>query len=45
MKCICKQNTQRDGPHWLKIRCGDEEKIRLLEELDLSSIANEILQL
>lgn len=45
MKCSCKQNTQRDGPLWLKVRCGEEEKVKSLEELDLSIIADAIVQL
>lgn len=45
MKCSCKRNTQRDGLDWVKIRCGDEEKVKSVEELDLLSITNEIVQL
>lgn len=44
-KCICKRNTQRDGPDWVKLRCGDKEKIHSLEELDILNIASEIVQL
>lgn len=45
VKCVCKRNTQRDAPDWVKVRCGDDEKIKTLEELDLLNIANEIVQL
>lgn len=45
LKCSCKRNSQRDGPDWVKIRCGDKDKINSLEELDLFNIANEIVQL
>lgn len=47
MKCVCKRNnnSQRDAPDWVKVRCGDDEKIKSLDELDLVNIASEIVQL
>lgn len=45
LKCVCKRSAQREGPDWVKIRCGDKEKINNLEELDLFNIATEIVQL
>lgn len=45
VKCSCKRNTQRDAPDWVKLRCGDSEKVKSLEELDLTNIASEIVQL
>lgn len=44
-KCTCKRSLQGNGPDWVKIRCGDAEKIDNLEELDLLNIANEVVQL
>lgn len=45
VKCTCKRNIQRDAPNWIKVRCGDVEKIKSLQELDFMKIASEILQL
>nr|CAI5862901.1 unnamed protein product [Callosobruchus analis] len=42
-KCFCKRGTLKDG--YLKITCGEEEKISTLEELDLLNVANELGQL
>lgn len=44
-KCTCKRNLQRDGTEWIKLICGEKEKIDYLDELDLLNIANEIVQL
>ncbi|KAF5295990.1 hypothetical protein FQA39_LY12762 [Lamprigera yunnana] len=43
--CVCKHGPHRDGPDWIKIRCGDTVPVNYLEELDLLNIANEIVQL
>ncbi|KAL3277199.1 hypothetical protein HHI36_012550 [Cryptolaemus montrouzieri] len=44
-KCECKRsNAQKGLADFLKIKCGDTEKITELEELDLLNIASEIIQ-
>lgn len=45
VKCSCKRSAQRDSSDWVKVRCGEDEKVEDLEELDLTNIANEIVQL
>ncbi|CAH1961224.1 unnamed protein product [Acanthoscelides obtectus] len=42
-KCFCKRGTQKDG--YLKVSCGEEEKISTLEEIDLLNVADELGQL
>ncbi|XP_018330847.1 adhesion G protein-coupled receptor A3-like [Agrilus planipennis] len=44
-KCLCREVPQKDKLVWTKLRCGDTEKIKHLDELDLLNIANEILYL
>ncbi|KAF2882773.1 hypothetical protein ILUMI_23397 [Ignelater luminosus] len=43
--CVCKHSSQRDGPDWIKVRCGDIVPVNSLDELDLLNIASEIVQL
>ncbi|KAB0802967.1 hypothetical protein PPYR_05153 [Photinus pyralis] len=43
--CVCKHSTHREGPDWIKVRCGDTVPVSYLEELDLLNIASEIVQL
>lgn len=44
-KCICKRSTQKDGANYLKMKCGDIEKVLHLDELELLNIASELVQL
>ncbi|XP_030755587.1 adhesion G protein-coupled receptor A3 isoform X2 [Sitophilus oryzae] len=44
-KCTCKPNSQRDGANYLKMTCGETEKISHLDELELLNIASELFQL
>lgn len=45
-KCDCKKNNAQKGfSDFLKLKCGDTEKISELDEIDLLNIANEIIQL
>ncbi|KAK5649954.1 hypothetical protein RI129_000983 [Pyrocoelia pectoralis] len=43
--CACKHSVHREGPDWIKVRCGDTVPVSYLEELDLLNIASEIVQL
>lgn len=43
-KCICKKSNQGNGPDW-KVRCGDRDKISSLEEVNLTSFHDEVVQL
>ncbi|XP_017780514.1 PREDICTED: adhesion G protein-coupled receptor A3 [Nicrophorus vespilloides] len=44
-KCSCKRSPQRDGSDWVKIRCGDTERLTYIEDDDFLNIANEVVQL
>lgn len=44
-KCVCKANSQKDSGNFVKMTCGDTEKITHLDELELLNIANELVQL
>lgn len=44
-KCICKQSIQRNGREWMKIKCGEMDKVNNFEELDLLNVANDLIQL
>ncbi|XP_019760183.2 adhesion G protein-coupled receptor A3 isoform X2 [Dendroctonus ponderosae] len=44
-KCVCKANIQKDSGNFVKITCGETEKITHLDELELLNIANELVQL
>lgn len=44
-KCVCKRSNIGNGPEWLKIRCGDKEKVNSLDELHLNDFYNEVVQL
>ncbi|XP_044756189.1 adhesion G protein-coupled receptor A3 [Coccinella septempunctata] len=45
-KCDCKKNNAQKGfSDFLKLKCGDTEKISEFDEIDLLNIANEIIQL
>ncbi|XP_050304221.1 adhesion G protein-coupled receptor A3 [Anthonomus grandis grandis] len=44
-KCSCKVNSQRDGGNYLKMTCGEKEKITHLDELELLNTASELVQL
>lgn len=43
IKCSCRHSSQRED--WIKVNCGDLEKIRNFDELDFSNITNLIGQL
>ncbi|XP_060525935.1 adhesion G protein-coupled receptor A3 isoform X2 [Cylas formicarius] len=43
--CTCKVNSQRDGANYLKMVCGETNKITSLEQLELLNLANELSQL
>ncbi|XP_057665871.1 adhesion G protein-coupled receptor A3 [Diorhabda carinulata] len=43
VKCICKQISPNEG--FLKMTCGEHNKIYHLDELDLLNLASEIIQL
>lgn len=45
VKCICKRSNQAGGPNWLKVRCGDKEKVSNLDEVNLNNFYNEVVQL
>ncbi|KAK9887189.1 hypothetical protein WA026_021030, partial [Henosepilachna vigintioctopunctata] len=43
--CECKRSVAQKGPaDFLKLKCGDTEKITELDEIGLSNIASEIIQ-
>lgn len=44
-KCTCKPNSQRDGANYMKMTCGETEKISHLDELELLNLASELFQL
>lgn len=45
-KCVCKRSTaQRDGGDWVKVRCGDVDKLTVIDDNEFLNIANEIVQL
>lgn len=44
-KCICKSNSQRDGGDYLKMVCGEVEKVDHMDELELLNVANNLVQL
>ncbi|XP_066141971.1 adhesion G protein-coupled receptor A3 isoform X1 [Euwallacea fornicatus] len=44
-KCTCKLNSQRDGGNYLKMTCGETEKVSHLDELELLNIAADLVQL
>lgn len=44
-KCSCKRSTQKEGLNYIKMKCGDKEKVSHLDELELLNIAAEIVQL
>ncbi|CAG9766682.1 unnamed protein product [Ceutorhynchus assimilis] len=44
-KCSCKSNPQRDGGNFIKMTCGETEKITSLDELELLNFASDLVQL
>lgn len=44
-KCTCKSNSQRDGGDYLKMVCGEVEKVDHMDELELLNVANNLVQL